>query len=160
MADAPEALAVAGGVAIGSDVLATAPLLAAVADVAAGASVLFVGTARGITAGVVTRSLAYDAHAPLALAVLESLRGEAATRFGLTGCAIAHRLGAIAPGEASVAIATSAPHRRAAFAAAEWLMERIKLDAPIWKCEEFADGRREWQHPAGDERPGSVYDRS
>ncbi|MFM8702756.1 MAG: molybdenum cofactor biosynthesis protein MoaE, partial [Planctomycetia bacterium] len=50
-------------------------------------------------------------------------------------------------GETSVAIATSAPHRRAAFAAAEWLMERIKTEAPIWKCEEGADGGRDWVHP-------------
>lgn len=156
MADAPEPRAVAGSVALGREALATEPLLESVADVAAGAAVLFVGTARGITAGVVTRSLAYDAHEPLARALLESLRAEAAGRFGLTACAIAHRLGVIAPGEASVAIATSAPHRRAAFAAAEWLMDRIKLDVPIWKCEEFADGRREWQHPAEGGRPGSL----
>lgn len=155
-----DATAVAGSVALGREALATAPLLASVADVAAGASVLFVGTARAVTDGVVTRSLAYDAHEPLALTLLESLRVEAAGRFGLTACAIIHRLGAIAPGEASVAIATSAPHRRAAFAAAEWLMDRIKLDVPIWKCEEFADGRREWQHPAAGSRPGSAHDRS
>jgi molybdopterin synthase catalytic subunit len=74
-------------------------------------------------------------------------------RFALTDCRIGHRLGVVAVGDASVAIATSAPHRREAFAAAEWLMERIKADVPIWKCEVTADGARAWVHP--DTTPGA-----
>jgi molybdopterin synthase catalytic subunit len=124
-----------------------ARLLAAVADDAAGANVLFTGTTRGVTAGVTTRRLAYEAHEPLAIAVLSRLRDEALTTFSLTACVIRHRLGEVAVGETSVAVATSAPHRREAFAAAEWLMERIKSEAPIWKCEEGADGGRTWVHP-------------
>ena len=131
-----------------------AALLAAVGDAAAGGNVLFVGTARGVTDGVVTRSLAYDAHEPLAMAALESLRRHAIERFGLVACMIVHRLGAVAAGESSVAIAVSAPHRREAFAAAEWLMTAIKRDVPIWKAEERPDGRREWLHPASAPRPG------
>jgi molybdopterin synthase catalytic subunit len=52
----------------------------------------------------------------------------------------------VAAREASVAVATSAPHRKAAFAAAEWLMEEIKRSVPIWKCEHRPDGSREWVH--------------
>ena len=129
----------------------TARLLESVANDAAGANVLFTGTTRGVTAGVLTtrltKRLTYEAHEPLAAAVLARLRDEAVTQYGLTACAIVHRLGEVAVGETSVAIATSAPHRREAFAAAEWLMERIKREAPIWKCEEGADGDRTWVHP-------------
>ena len=125
----------------------TARLLACVASDAAGANVLFTGTTRGVTAGVLTQRLAYEAHEPLARAQLAQLRDEAVATFALTGCVISHRLGEVAVGETSVAIATSAPHRREAFAAAEWLMERIKREAPIWKCEEGADGDRTWVHP-------------
>ncbi len=129
----------------------TARLLDSVADDAAGANVLFTGTTRGVTAGVITNQittrLVYEAHEPLASAVLARLRDEAVAKHGLTACAIIHRLGEVAVGETSVAIATSAPHRRQAFAAAEWLMERIKREAPIWKCEEGADGDRTWVHP-------------
>ena len=124
-----------------------AALLGAVASAAAGASVLFVGTTRGVTDGMITRRLVYEAHEPLAAAVLCRLRDEAVARFGLTACSLAHRLGDVAVGEASVVVAASAPHRRPAFAAAEWLMERIKAEAPIWKCEEAADGGRTWVHP-------------
>ena len=128
-------------------------LLARVAGAAAGANVLFIGTTRGITAGVETRRLEYEAHEPMAAAAIERLCDEARARFGLVGCAVEHRLGVVAVGEASVAVATSAPHRREAFAAAEWLMERIKADVPIWKCEEGADGGRTWIHP--DAVPGA-----
>jgi len=124
-------------------------LLAAVASAAAGAHVLFVGTTRGVTAGVETSRLDYEAHEPMAEAGLARLRDEAVRRFGLTGCAVVHRLGTAAVGEASVAVATSGTHRCEAFAAAEWLMERIKQEVPIWKCEERPDGTRAWIHPGG-----------
>lgn len=124
-------------------------LRAAVGDPAAGAEVVFVGTARGLTAGVATRSLEYEAHEPLAAAALARLCAETVLRFDLVACAVEHRLGRIGIGAAAVALATSAPHRAAAFAAAAWLMDRIKAEVPIWKCEERADGRREWIHPGG-----------
>jgi molybdopterin synthase catalytic subunit len=129
------------------DPIDTAALLASVGRDDAGANVLFVGTTRGITGSVVTRSLDYEAHEPLAEARLRELAAEAVRIFGLTATAVVHRLGVVPPGEASVAVATSAPHRRAAFAAAEWLMERIKEGVPIWKREEAADGSRTWIHP-------------
>ncbi|MFM8378911.1 MAG: molybdenum cofactor biosynthesis protein MoaE [Planctomycetia bacterium] len=125
----------------------TAALLDRVGHAAAGANVLFVGTTRAITGDVVTRSLDYEAHEPLAEAHLRDLADEAVRSFALTACAVVHRLGVVPVGEASVAVATSAPHRREAFAAAEWLMERIKQGVPIWKRDEAADGSRTWIHP-------------
>jgi len=130
-----------------------AETLAAVGDVSAGGNVLFVGTVRDATAGLATARLEYEAHGPLAQAVLERLCGTAADRFTLVAVAVAHRLGVVEPGEASVAVAASAAHRRDAFAAAEWLMDRIKREAPIWKCEHRPDGGREWVHGGG--RPGA-----
>lgn len=132
----------------------TQRLLTEVASPAAGANVLFVGTTRGVTDGVETHELEYEAHEPMAAAALESLHANAVQRFGLIACRIAHRLGVVAVGQTSVAIATSAAHRRDAFAAAEWLMERIKADVPIWKCEVGSDGSRRWVHP--DTMPGAT----
>lgn len=136
------------------DTIDTTRVLDAVRDVDAGGNVLFVGTARGSTAGQQTCALEYDAHEPLAVATLEALRREAIGRFTLVACAVVHRLGIVVPGEASVAVATSAPHRVAAFAAAEWLMAAIKREVPIWKAEHRGDGRREWLHPESAPRPG------
>ena len=126
--------------------LEPARLLAGVADGAAGGNVLFVGTARAATDGVVTTRLEYEAHEPLAHAMLAALLAEARRRFSLAGCAAAHRLGVVEPGEASVAVAASAPHRPAAFAATEWLMAEIKREVPIWKCEHRPDGSHTWVH--------------
>jgi molybdopterin synthase catalytic subunit len=137
-------------------------LLAAVASPEAGANVLFVGTARGFTNGVETTGLEYEAHDSMATEALERLCTAAVDRFSLLACAVEHRLGRVAIGEAAVGIAASAPHRRAAFEAAEWLMERIKREVPIWKCEEWADGRRAWVHaePAAAARGGDAgYER-
>ena len=61
-------------------------LLATVANAAAGANVLFLGTTRGITDGVETHALEYEAHEPMAAAALERLQDEAMERFGLLGC--------------------------------------------------------------------------
>lgn len=129
-------------------------LIARVGNATAGANVLFLGTTRSMTDGVETRALEYEAHEPMAEATLGDLRAEAIRRYGLVGCEIEHRLGLVPVGEASVAIAVSAAHRREAFAAAEWLMTRIKADVPIWKCEEAPDGSRAWVHP--DHSPGGA----
>ena len=125
--------------------------LAAVVMPSAGGNVLFVGTARATTDGLVTERLEYEAHEPLALAVLARLRDESIEQFGLEGCRIENRLGTVEPGEASVVVAVSSPHRLAAFAASEWLMDRIKREVPIWKREHRPDGGGEWVH--GDQPP-------
>jgi molybdopterin synthase catalytic subunit len=57
--------------------------------------------------------------------------------------AIAHRIGSLRIGEASVAIAAASPHRAEAFAASRYAIERIKQIVPIWKHEHF-DGGDVW----------------
>lgn len=132
-----------------------ATALAAVGDRAAGGTVVFVGTVREVTDDVRTARLEYEAHAPLARAELTRLCREAADRYALAAIAVSHRLGLVEPGAASVVVAASAAHRREAFAAAEWLMERIKADVPIWKCDHAPDGGRSWVHGTGKgARPG------
>lgn len=130
-------------------------LVAAVANPTAGATVLFVGTARGVTDGVETRALLYEAHEAMAGPAIERLCTATVDRFQLAACAVEHRLGRVPAGEATVAVATAAAHRQAAFEAAAWLMERIKHDVPIWKCEERADGSREWVHAGDMTKPGA-----
>lgn len=124
-----------------------AALLASVAGPDVGATVLFLGTTRRHTGDAVTERLEYEAHVPMAVRELSRLRDAALVRFGLAGCGIVHRLGVVGVGEASVAVAAAAAHRREAFAAAEWVMEEIKRSVPIWKCDESAAGGRRWVHP-------------
>src|SRR5215510_9318765 len=122
-------------------------ILAQVASHDAGAVVLFLGTTREFTHGRRTTSLDYECYAEMAEKKLAELEAEARSRWPLTGCSIVHRLGHLELGEASIAIAVSSPHRAAAFAAGQWLIDTIKEVVPIWKQENWADGTSEWVHP-------------
>lgn len=116
--------------------------------------------AKGLGAVVSFTGLARDTDrdgAPVAALVLESYRGatlrsmeaiaaDALARFDITRCRVVHRDGTIAPGEAIVFVATASRHRRAAFEAADYLMDRLKTEAVFWKREEGADGTR-WIEP-------------
>lgn len=113
----------------------------------AGATVLFVGTTREMTGGKQTVKLDYESHRVMAVMQLEKLESEARTRWDLLGVSIIHRLGDVAIGEASIAIAVSSAHRKQAFEAGEWLIDTIKKEVPIWKREEWSDGSLEWVHP-------------
>jgi len=113
----------------------------------AGAVVFFLGTTREFTGDRRTLSLDYESYPEMARSKLEQLKFEAERRWELVECAIVHRLGHVALGEASVAVAVSAPHRKDAFEAAQWLMDTLKKTVPIWKQENWADGTSEWIHP-------------
>ncbi|HEY2148734.1 MAG TPA: molybdenum cofactor biosynthesis protein MoaE [Pirellulales bacterium] len=124
-----------------------AQLLADVCSGSAGAILLFLGTTRDSTDGRATASLDYECYPEMARAKLEELEGEARRRWPVIGCAIVHRLGHLEVGEASVAIAVSSPHRDAAFAAGQWLIDTLKQVVPIWKRENWSDGSSQWVHP-------------
>jgi molybdopterin synthase catalytic subunit len=122
-------------------------LLQEVSNPGCGASVLFLGTTRGVTAGQITVRLTYECYEPMARRVLAELESEARQRWPIQGCAIVHRVGDVGVAEASVAVAVSTPHRADAFAAGQWLIDEIKVRAPIWKKEIGVNGQEIWQHP-------------
>jgi len=76
----------------------------------------------------------------MALSEMQKLGAEAHKRFEIAHVGIVHRTGRLEIGETSVVIAVSAPHRRAAFEACEWLIKELKRTVPIWKKEVFQDG--------------------
>jgi len=122
-------------------------VLRRVASPEAGAVVLFLGTTRRVTGGRDTESLDYECFADMARAKLSELEAEARSKWPLVECAIVHRLGHLEIGEASVAVAVSTAHRRAAFEAGQWLIDTLKEVVPIWKKENWADGESQWVHP-------------
>jgi molybdopterin synthase catalytic subunit len=129
-----------------------AAVLASVASNDAGAVVLFLGTTREFTQGRRTASLDYECYPEMAEKKLTELEAEARHRWPLVGCEIVHRLGHLELGDASIAIAVSSPHRADAFAAGQWLIDTIKQVVPIWKQENWADGTKEWVHPATNDK--------
>ena len=118
-------------------------LVAAVGDPDHGGTASFVGTTRREATLHEVVELRFEAYEELAHAELEAIRDEAETRF-LARVAIAHRIGPVAVGEASVAVAASAGHRPAAFAACRYAIEELKARAPIWKQAVYADGEARW----------------
>lgn len=119
--------------------------LAKLSQDGAGAAVVFLGLVRatsGEAPGARVDRLDLEAFEPLAASRLSEIAREAKARFDLTDATILHRLGTLATGEAIVLVATSAPHRKAAFEAAAWIMEALKTDVPIWKREVGPDGAR------------------
>lgn len=113
----------------------------AIADPASGAIATFVGVTRNSFAGKPVEHLEYEAYAPMAEQEMERIGMEIAGLWpAVTGVAIAHRVGRVEVGEASVAIAISAPHRSEALAACAHGIDRLKATLPVWKKEVFADG--------------------
>ena len=134
-------------IAITTGPIDVAAVLQSVQSPLAGAAVLFLGTTREVTDDRRTESLDYDCYGDMAEKKLAELEAGARLRWPLVGCAIVHRVGRVAVGEASVAIAVSSPHREDAFAAGKWLIDTLKQTVPIWKKENWADGGSQWVHP-------------
>ena len=120
------------------------PLVALAQAPDIGAVVTFAGIVRDNFGGRATAYLEYEAYESMAVVVLEQLAGEARATWVTGAIAIHHRVGRLEIGDMAVLIAVAAAHRHEAFAAAEWLMDRIKEIAPIWKKEIWADGASEW----------------
>ena len=76
----------------------------------------------------------------MALSEMKRLGADAHRQFQIAHVGIVHRTGRLEIGETSVVITVSAPHRRAAFEACEWLIRELKRTVPIWKKEVFEDG--------------------
>jgi molybdopterin synthase catalytic subunit len=122
------------------------PLVAAVRGDGAGGVVTFVGYVRDISDdGRSVDGLEYEGHRELALAELRAIGEEAGTKFGGARVAIAHRLGALAIGEAAVAIAAAAPHRAEAFDACRYAIDELKKRVAVWKKERYRDGDSAWR---------------
>ena len=105
-----------------------------------GATVTLDGYVRQFTKGRETLYLVYEAYEPMALGEMEKLGRQAREQFEIAHVGIVHRLGKLEIGETSVVVSVAAPHRRAAFAACEWLIKELKRTVPIWKKEFYADG--------------------
>ena len=87
-----------------------------------------------------TEYLVYEAYESMAIKEMRKLIEKAKTDFEISHVGIVHRLGKLEIGETSVVISVAAPHRKAAFAACEWIIRELKRTVPIWKKEVYADG--------------------
>jgi molybdopterin synthase catalytic subunit len=91
----------------------------------------------------------YSAYRPMAEREMADIIREASEQFGTDDIVVVHRLGELAIGDASVAIAVAHARRGAAYDASRYVIEQLKRRVPIWKLELYVDGTREWVGAAG-----------
>ena len=110
-----------------------------------GALVTFLGTVRNDRhGGRRVQTLCYEAYTDMAERLIERLVAETQVRWVLSRVQVLHRLGVVEVGQISVMILVTAPHRQEAYAASQFLIERIKSHVPIWKRESYEDGTSQW----------------
>ena len=134
-------------IAITAEPIDHAAIVESVRANSAGAVCSFLGTVRDLTGNQHTLFLEYEAHAAMAEKKLAELERDARARWPILEAALVHRVGRLGPGEISVVVAVSCPHRHDSFDACRWLIDSLKAVVPIWKKEHYSDGREEWVHP-------------
>ena len=107
----------------------------------AGAVVTFAGVVRDNTKGRRVLTLDYDAYPPMAVKEMRRVGEEIRQRWPeIERIGIVHRFGEMKVSESSVVIVVTSPHRKVAFEACHYAIDRVKLVVPIWKKEIFEDG--------------------
>jgi molybdopterin synthase catalytic subunit len=108
---------------------------------AAGAIVTFDGVVRDNTKGRRVVTLQYEAYAPMAVKEMRRVGEEIRERWpAVDRIGVIHRFGELKISESSVVIVVTSPHRRVAFEACHYAIDRLKQTVPIWKKEIFEDG--------------------
>jgi molybdopterin synthase catalytic subunit len=113
-------------------------------DVACGAAVFFEGRVRDHNEGRAVGRLEYEAHAPIAEKEGTAVIAEARARWPVSDAFCVHRTGVLELGDVAVLVGAASAHRDAAFEAARYIIEQVKLRLPIWKKEHYLEGEAEW----------------
>jgi molybdopterin synthase catalytic subunit len=119
-------------------------LLSQYEDDEAGAVVLFNGTVRRQSLGKEVSHLFYEAAETMAHKMIRDFMQEAQNKWQLKTVFAVHRIGKVLVGESAIAVITASPHRKEAYEANRYLVEKIKHELPLWKCEYFADSTKKW----------------
>jgi molybdopterin synthase catalytic subunit len=131
------------------DPLDVTALLAEVASEGCGATTLFLGTVRRSADDGDVVGIEYSGYDAMAEAEFDRIVADARSLWPDARIALRHRLGYVATGEVSVAIAAAAPHRSTAFDACRFVIDQTKERVPIWKKERLAAGTEHWVGPHG-----------
>lgn len=124
-------------------------LLSEVTAEGCGATTIFLGTVRRSADDGDVVGIEYSGYNAMAEAELDGVLADARARWPGVRIAMRHRLGYVATGEVSVAIAVAAPHRSAAFDACRFVIDQTKERVPVWKKERLAAGSERWVGPRG-----------
>jgi molybdopterin synthase catalytic subunit len=110
----------------------------------AGAVVLFSGETRDNSHGKEVDHLEYEAQEAIAENMIAAILQQAREKWRLNIAIAVHRTGKVAVSETAVVVITASAHRSEAYAANRFIIDKIKHEVPVWKCEYFTDGSKEW----------------
>ncbi len=105
-----------------------------------GSVVSFVGLTRGDDNGIKVKRLEFDAWENKLNHILSDIAKTSIDKFSVKSVLVAHRIGIVEPSEPIVCIHVGSKHREAGFEACSWLINQLKLEAPLWKKEVRSDG--------------------
>jgi molybdopterin synthase catalytic subunit len=110
----------------------------------AGAVVLFSGEVRNDGNPKHVSYLEYEAYIPMAEKIIDEIVRQAKERWKLCFAFAVHRIGRVEISESAVVVITVHGHRKEAYDANQYIIDQIKSDVPIWKCEYYTDGTHKW----------------
>jgi len=129
---------------ITTDAISADSVLPLVESAEHGAALVFLGIVRDHNDGQAVRGVYYEGYREMAERVLTEIVSEAAARVAPARIAAVHRLGELAVGDVSIAIAVSTPHRAEAFDACRYIIEEVKQRLSVWKQERYVSGQTTW----------------
>lgn len=109
-----------------------------------GAIVMFSGDVRDWNKGKQVTHIDYEAYTPLAEKTIAQIIADAKQKWQLNYTQCIHKVGVTGICDTAVVVVTSSVHRKEAFLANRYIIDRVKNEAPIWKHEFYEDGTSEW----------------
>lgn len=108
-----------------------------------GSDILFCGRVRNNSRGRNVLYIDYQVYPEMAVKEMDKIADEAIVKWNLNRCVIVHRYGRVMPGESSIIILVSSPHREESYVSSKYIIDEIKKRVPVWKKECYDDGT-EW----------------
>ena len=105
-----------------------------------GGIALFLGTVRRHSRHEKVIWLEYEAYPAMALRSFQTIAEEVHRQWGVERISIVHRVGRLQVGDIAVAVVAASPHRKEAFKACQYAINRVKEISPIWKKELTEEG--------------------
>lgn len=109
-----------------------------------GAVVVFNGVVRGFNEGKAVSNLEVERYEDMTIQELEKVKEEALLNFDVNDITVIHRYGMFEVGDDIVCIVVTASHRKPAFQACEYCIDRLKERVPLWKKETTENGEKKW----------------
>ncbi len=110
-----------------------------------GAIVTFTGIVRDFSSIGALKAIELEQYPKMTLSAMQVLADKAVVQFdGIGDIVLIHRVGYLAANEQIVFVGVSSTHRKSAFEAAQFIMDRLKNDVPLWKKEINTQGESHW----------------